>query len=105
MGTRGLSAVVTVLLVASWSCSRSIEVRDLYGVWIADYQFGRDKLTLQEDGTYTQEIIVKVEGKSERTEHGGRWQSPTREPALGVAAMPCCRRWIGRLEEGLQDSP
>jgi hypothetical protein len=44
---------------------------ELLGTYVAEYEFGIDKLELKSDGTYTQEVTLQEEGKTIRGD--GRW--------------------------------
>lgn len=44
---------------------------DLYGGYEADYTIAKEKLTLNKDGTFTQEVTLKATGKVDVTK--GTW--------------------------------
>lgn len=60
--------LVLVLLLAA--CT-SVKEQDLYGIYIANYPFGTEKLTLNANGRYKQEVTIKGEPKT--LEHQGLW--------------------------------
>lgn len=46
-----------------FGCERPRNQSELYGVYVADYKVAREKLTLNKDGTFVQEVILKATGK------------------------------------------
>lgn len=49
-----------------------VKEQDLYGTYLAKYPFGSEKLTLNSNGIYKQEVTIT--GNSETLEHEGRWR-------------------------------
>jgi hypothetical protein len=49
-----------------------VEESELYGIYVADYGSGTEKLTLQTGGRYVQEVSVKESGKV--TTNNGPWK-------------------------------
>lgn len=60
---------MTLLLL---SACTPVKEQDLYGTYLAKYLFGSEKLTLNANGTYKQEVTIKGEPKI--LEHEGRWR-------------------------------
>ena len=48
-----------------------VEEKDLYGTYVANYTFGSERLTLNADGEYIQDVFLK--GKSKTLTHRGHW--------------------------------
>jgi hypothetical protein len=70
------------LLLAISGCSLSIEPPEIYGTYVADYDFAKEKLTLSRDGTFIQEITVKVTSKVDVAR--GTW---TYDPKTGYGTF------------------
>src|SRR5258706_13561363 len=93
--------VLSMLLTA---CS-SVKSEDLVGQYIAYYPFGTERVTLNADGTYSQDIRLKL--NNQRLDHIGRWRYSAEdtyvelEDALDVAdrseerrvGKECRSRW------------
>ena len=117
-----LSVLVSVAILLS-GCSIEVQESELYGDYLAEYEDGREKLTLQKDGNYIQEITPK--GTAKPTSNSGPWKydrSSNRvelQNCLGVGdgfgklrgdfatyrgacSLPVERRWFitGRLRLG-----
>ena len=60
-----------LFLVLLMSACTSVEEKDLYGTYVAKYTFGTEKLTLNADGEYIQEVFI--EGESKTLTHRGHW--------------------------------
>lgn len=71
VGTRLFLAGFILCLASLIACSRSYDREELYGTYIADYQFAKEKLVLNKDGTFTQEIQLKT--KPEVNIRKGKW--------------------------------
>jgi len=52
--------VLFFLLLSMFSCEPS---RELPGTYVADYDAAKEKLVLNKDGTYTQEVMLKSNSK------------------------------------------
>ena len=61
----GLMAIVS-------GCVLHPDQEEIIGIYIAEYGFGTDSLTLKPDGSYTQEI--KVKGRPELLRASGTWK-------------------------------
>lgn len=59
-------------IVIFLSACTQVSQKDLYGVYIAEYSFGTEKLTLKENGEYQQD--VNIGGKSKTILHKGLWK-------------------------------
>lgn len=53
-------------------CSIRVPESQLAGVYVAEYKNGTEKLTLEKDGKFVQEITVK--GKDKTVVNSGRWK-------------------------------
>jgi len=53
-------------------CSMRVRESELYGVYVAEYENGREKLTLEKDGRYVQEVTPK--GSDKPTINSGPWK-------------------------------
>ena len=64
------------------ACSSDMPDSELYGVYVATYQNGTERLTLQQDGTFVQEVRLKANGSM--TVNSGTWRrvSPSNRPDL-----------------------
>ncbi len=60
------------LVVLISGCLLHPDPEEISGVYVAMYEFGTDTLTINSDGTYTQEIIVK--SRSEPLLTSGTWK-------------------------------
>jgi hypothetical protein len=49
-----------------------IDVAELYGTYVAEYPFGTEKIVLQKNGRYSQEVLIKADGKI--TVQTERWE-------------------------------
>ena len=56
------SLCVSLSLVCS-ACMMEIDITEVYGTYVAEYPFGTEKIVLQENGRYSQEVIIKADGK------------------------------------------
>ncbi len=65
-----------ILVVASYSCS-PVKENDLYGTYIARYSFGTEKVSLNADGIYIQEVTI--DGHPNALGHTGRWRYEPRD--------------------------
>jgi hypothetical protein len=74
-------AMVMVLVLAT-ACSGGLQDSELYGTYLATYANGTEKLTLQRDGTFVQE--VRVDGIDSAVINSGTWQHshPSNRPDL-----------------------
>lgn len=117
-----LAALVSAGILVS-GCSMRVQESEVYGVYLAEYENGRQKLTLENGGKYVQEITPK--GTDRPTSNSGPWKydhSSNRvelQDCLGVGdgfgkirpdfatnrggcSFPVERRWLitGRLRLG-----
>jgi hypothetical protein len=53
-------------------CSMRVQESELYGVYVAEYENGREKLTLERGGRYVQEVAPK--GSDKPTTNSGTWK-------------------------------
>jgi hypothetical protein len=68
--SRIVVVVLAVLLLVG--CSTSSKDSDLYGAYLATYENGTEKLTLERDGTFIQE--VRLDGSDEAVVNLGTWR-------------------------------
>jgi hypothetical protein len=79
MNMRVLFSVLGILLLAialgiamvSPGCSRIKSTDDIYGTYLADYAVASEKLTLNKDGTFSQELTIKATGNHDTA--NGKW--------------------------------
>lgn len=60
-----------IILALTLSCSR-VQEQDLYGTYLAQYEFGSEKLILHPNGEYEQNIEIKL--TSESFQKLGKWK-------------------------------
>ncbi len=60
-----------IIIMMMPACTPDKE-KDLYGAYIAKYPFATEKVTLNADGTYIQEVSIKGDPKT--LTHKGRWR-------------------------------
>ena len=51
--------LVIVVSVMSVGCSMTVPAEKAYGTYVASYPFGTEKLTLNHDGTFVQEVTIE----------------------------------------------
>jgi len=72
---RSLRLTIAITLLAQTlfyaGCLYPSDRDELFGTYVAEYEFGIDELKLKSDGTFTQEITLKEGGKVIRGD--GRW--------------------------------
>lgn len=64
----GLLLILVLLIPA---CT-PVKEKDLYGTYVAQYSFGIEKLTLDANGDYIQEVTIKAQAKT--IIHKGHWR-------------------------------
>lgn len=62
--------LLLLVMVHLLSACAPVKERDLHGIYLVNYTFGAEKLTLNANGDYKQEVTIKGEPT---LEHGGRW--------------------------------
>lgn len=67
-----LLALVIFIVVLSPAFRLVKSVSDIYGVYFADYSVASEKLVLNQDGTFDQELTLKSTGAHDTA--SGRWQ-------------------------------
>ena len=69
-----ITCCLTILLglFAIPGCFYAMDNQEVEGSYIAEYEFGTDRLEIKPDGTYTQEIKLKADRTVLRG--GGRWK-------------------------------
>jgi len=67
------AGILALLLGGCWG---SVAQEQVYGRYVATYPFGKEVLTLKQDGTYEQEFVI--EGQSPVTTHG-TWSFDAKE--------------------------
>lgn len=110
-----LVGVLSILASLISGCSNRVQESELYGIYLAEYESGAEKLTLQKDGKYVQEVLLK--GTEKPTINSGMWRyDPTRNRVelqdcfgvgdgfgkirpdfaakRGVCSFPVERRWL-----------
>lgn len=65
-------AIMLLMLTVLLQACGPVTERDLYGTYIVNYTFGVEKLTLNANGSYKQEVTIKDDPKT--LEHEGRWR-------------------------------
>lgn len=60
------------LVVLISGCLLHPDPEEIPGTYVAEYEFGTDRLAVKSDGTYTQEI--KAKGRSEPLRTSGNWK-------------------------------
>lgn len=66
-------AIVTMLALASLAaCSGGLQESELYGAYVATYENGTQKLTLEKDGAFVQEVRLK--GSDSVVVNSGTWK-------------------------------
>lgn len=71
MTSRHLIAPIAFVVLTS-GCLFPPNEKEIPGIYVAEYGFGTDSLSLEADGTYTQEIRVK--GRLEVLRASGIWE-------------------------------
>lgn len=68
-----LAAIGLVLAVGAFcaACSLSPQKSDLYGTYVAKYHTGTERLTINKDGSFSQEVTL--ESSREPVENTGSW--------------------------------
>ena len=64
-------------------CLLHPDSEEIPGTYVAEYGFGTDSLTLNSDGSYTQEI--KVKGRSEPLRASGTWKYDKNESRVNFS--------------------
>jgi hypothetical protein len=59
------------LILCIAACSKVKNESDIFGTYVADYNIAKEKITLNKDGTFTQEVILKATSKADTTK--GKW--------------------------------
>jgi hypothetical protein len=78
-----VGAIIFLKLLFSISgCSLSVKASEIYGAYVADYDFAKEKLTLNRDGTFIQEITFKKTSKVDVAK--GTW---TYDPKTGYVTF------------------
>ncbi|HAF15737.1 MAG TPA: hypothetical protein DHU55_06000 [Blastocatellia bacterium] len=54
-----------------FGCGKVKSAGELYGTYVADYKVAREKVILNPDGTFTQEVTIKATSKVDVAK--GRW--------------------------------
>jgi hypothetical protein len=67
-----LRAMVALLGILVSGCSIRVQESELYGVYVAEYENGREKLTLEKGGRYLQEVTPK--GNDKPVINSGAWK-------------------------------
>lgn len=118
-----LAGVILACGILASGCSKRVHEGDLYGVYVAEYENGREMLTLEKGGKYHQKVTPR--GTEKPTVNSGPWRydpSTNRvelQDCLGVGdgfgkirpdfatnrggcSVPVERRWViaGRLRLG-----
>ena len=70
------------MLAALAACRTPRDATELYGTYVAEYPFGKDKLILKPGGEYFQEVTIT--GKAAVATTTGRWSY---EPATGYITL------------------
>lgn len=107
--------VISLLGALVSGCSIQVQESELYGVYVAEYESGTEKLTLHKEGRYIQEVSLK--GSQKPTINSGVWKyDPSRNRVemegcfgvgdgfgkirpdfaakRGVCSFPVGRRWF-----------
>jgi len=63
---------LAVIMLLSAGCSMRVQESELYGVYVAEYENGKEKLTLGRDGRYAQEVTPK--GSVSPIINSGSWR-------------------------------
>jgi hypothetical protein len=67
-----IAIAMLTFVVLNAGCLYPSDRDELLGTYVAEYEFGTDKLELKSDGPFTQEVTLKEEGN---VIHGdGRWK-------------------------------
>jgi hypothetical protein len=104
-------------------CGKPATKPDLTGVYVADYAAAREKITLLQDGTFTQQVTVK--STSQMLTTNGNWTfdpakqyiyfhdaflcvlngfgQPNKQPEPGTSVLPVVRR-LGNIQIGDEPS-
>lgn len=116
-------AVISVLSALISGCSIRVEESELYGVYVAEYENGMQKLTLEKGGKFVQEVTLKGSDKPAINSGVWRYHRPSNEVDLenclgvgdgfgkirpdfatnrGGCSYPVERRWllVGQLRLG-----
>jgi len=75
-----LICMLLLSILSMFSCKPSQS--ELYGIYVADYDVGKERLTLDKDGTFKQEVTLKA--TSEVTVSKGTW---TYNPKTGYVSF------------------
>ena len=125
MSQAGIVIVVMLSIVGALvsGCSIRVQESDLYGEYVAEYQNGMQKLTLEKGGRYVQEVTLKESNKPMINSGAWKYHRPSNEVDLenclgvgdgfgkirpdfatnrGGCTYPVERRWLiwGRLRLG-----
>ena len=75
-------SVVLLTMALLMACSSDMPDSELYGTYVASYQNGTERVTLQKDGTFVQEVRLK--GSETVTVNSGTWRrvSPSNRPDI-----------------------
>ena len=67
-----LAGALSVIGALVSGCSIRVQESELYGVYAAEYENGREKLTLEKGGKYVQEVTLK--GSDKPVINSGMWK-------------------------------
>jgi hypothetical protein len=93
--TKKFVGVFLFMVVLIPACTR-VKDTDLYGTYVAKYSFGTEKLILNTNGVYQQEITIK--GIPNTLTHSGHWRYEPRDKYIELENGLAVQSPTGALE-------
>lgn len=94
--TRAISLLFLLLCTAGVLACTHVSPKAVHGTYQATYPFGRDTLTLRDDGRFDEQIEVYGQGTQP---FNGTWQYSKREGYVEFHHLGCVADGFGKLKD------